>query len=255
MKQIECDKNMQELFRVQKLIAQSGLMSRREVEKMISSGLVFVNGIKASLGDKASADDEIKVNGKILNLTKSPVFKYFLLNKPKNSITTSNDPKGRRTVIDLINTNERIVPVGRLDRNTTGVLLLTTDYELVNKLTHPKYEIERVYRARIDSPLTLKEFKELNAGIEIDGKMSRQIVDQVDTKSYLVSLHVGSYHHVKKLFEKIGHKVLTLKRVSYANLTVDKLPEGMYRELTLKEVRNLKLLVEKQEKNLCQKEK
>ncbi len=133
MKQIECDKNMQELFRVQKLIAQSGLMSRREAEKMISSGLVFVNGIKASLGDKASADDEIKVNGKILNLTKSPVFKYFLLNKPKNSITTSNDPKGRRTVIDLINTNERIVPVGRLDRNTTGVLLLTTDYELVNK--------------------------------------------------------------------------------------------------------------------------
>ncbi len=156
---------MQELFRVQKLIAQSGLMSRREAEKMISSGLVFVNGIKASLGDKASADDEIKVNGKILNLTKSPVFKYFLLNKPKNSITTSNDPKGRRTVIDLINTNERIVPVGRLDRNTTGVLLLTTDYELVNKLTHPKYEIERVYRARIDSPLTLKEFKELNAGV------------------------------------------------------------------------------------------
>ncbi|CAL58774.1 Ribosomal large subunit pseudouridine synthase B [Mycoplasmopsis agalactiae] len=246
---------MPELVRVQKLIAQSGLMSRRDAEKMISKGLVFVNGIKSSIGDKASMNDEIKVNGKIINLTKNTVFKYYLLNKPKNTITTSKDPKGRHTVIDLINTSERIVPVGRLDRNTTGVLLLTTDYELVNKLTHPKYEIERVYRARIDSPLTLKEFRELNAGIEIDGKMSYQIVDQVDTKSYLISLHVGSYHHVKKLFEKIGHSVLTLKRVSYANLTVDKLPEGMYRELTIKEVKNLKLLVEQQEKKLCQNEK
>ncbi|EIN14902.1 Ribosomal large subunit pseudouridine synthase B [Mycoplasmopsis agalactiae 14628] len=246
---------MSELVRVQKLIAQSGLMSRRDAEKMISKGLVFVNGIKSSIGDKASINDEIKVNGKILNLTKNTVFKYYLLNKPKNTITTAKDPKGRHTVIDLIGTSERIVPVGRLDRNTTGVLLLTTDYELVNKLTHPKYEIERVYRARIDSPLTLKEFKELNAGVEIDGKMSYQIVDQVDTKSYLVSLHVGSYHHVKKLFEKIGHNVLTLKRVSYANLTVDKLPEGMYRELTIKEVKNLKLLVEQQEKKLCQNEK
>ncbi|WP_029513252.1 pseudouridine synthase [Mycoplasmopsis primatum] len=235
---------MSELVRVQKLIAQSGFASRREAEKLIEQGKVFVNSKIVHLGDKATIDDEIKIGENVLNLTKNTNFKYFLLNKPKNTISTVKDPAGRKTVVDLINTDERIVPVGRLDRDTTGALLLTTDYALVNKLTHPKYEVERVYRARIDSPLTLKEFNQMNSGIELDGKISHQVVDQVDTKSYIISLHVGSYHHIKRLFESLGHVVISLKRISFANLTVEKMPEGTYRELSTKEVKKLKLLVE-----------
>lgn len=147
-------------------------MLRRDVEKMIFKGFVFVNGNKLFIGDKVSINDEIKVNGKIINLIKNIVFKYYLFNKFKNIIIILKDFKGRYIVIDLINISERIVFVGRLDRNIIGVLLFIIDYELVNKLIYFKYEIERVYRVRIDLFLILKEFKEFNAGIEIDGKMS-----------------------------------------------------------------------------------
>ncbi|MBZ4195282.1 pseudouridine synthase [Mycoplasma tauri] len=238
---------MKNLIRVQKIIAQSGIASRRAAEQLIIDGKVLINGKKALLGDKASFDDEIKVNNKIIHVSNSKNFIYILLNKPKNTITTVKDPNGRKTVIDLIETKERIVPVGRLDRDTTGALLLTTDYELVNKLTHPRYEIQRTYRVRIDEPLSLRKFKELNSGVIVNGKMSYQIVDQVETKSYLVTLHVGSYHHVKKLFESIGHKVINLKRVSFANLNVEKMQEGSYRALSFKELKDLKSLIKMQE--------
>ncbi|MBZ4204332.1 pseudouridine synthase [Mycoplasma tauri] len=238
---------MKNLIRVQKIIAQSGIASRRAAEQLIIEGKVLINGKKALLGDKASFDDEIKVNNKIIHVSNSKNFIYILLNKPKNTITTVKDPNGRKTVIDLIETKERIVPVGRLDRDTTGALLLTTDYELVNKLTHPRYEIQRTYRVRIDEPLSLRKFKELNSGVIVNGKMSYQIVDQVETKSYLVTLHVGSYHHVKKLFESIGHKVINLKRVSFANLNVEKMQEGSYRALSFKELKDLKSLIKMQE--------
>ncbi|MBZ4212859.1 rRNA pseudouridine synthase [Mycoplasma sp. U97] len=238
---------MKNLIRVQKIIAQSGIASRRAAEQLIIDGKVLINGKKALLGDKASFDDEIKVNNKIIHVSNSKNFIYILLNKPKNTITTVKDPNGRKTVIDLIETKERIVPVGRLDRDTTGALLLTTDYELVNKLTHPRYEIQRTYRVRIDEPLSLRKFKELNSGVIVNGKMSYQIVDQVETKSYLVTLHVGSYHHVKKLFESIGHKVINLKRVSFANLNVEKMQEGSYRTLSFKELKDLKSLIKMQE--------
>ncbi|MBZ4203896.1 pseudouridine synthase [Mycoplasma tauri] len=238
---------MKNLIRVQKIIAQSGIASRRAAEQLIIDEKVLINGKKALLGDKASFDDEIKVNNKIIHVSNSKNFIYILLNKPKNTITTVKDPNGRKTVIDLIETKERIVPVGRLDRDTTGALLLTTDYELVNKLTHPRYEIQRTYRVRIDEPLSLRKFKELNSGVIVNGKMSYQIVDQVETKSYLVTLHVGSYHHVKKLFESIGHKVINLKRVSFANLNVEKMQEGSYRALSFKELKDLKSLIKMQE--------
>lgn len=238
---------MDEPIRIQKLIAQTGYDSRRNIEKLIEKGLVKINNKIAKLGDKATINDEIKINEKIIQLT-IPDFVYFLLNKPKKTVSTVKDPLNRQTVVDLINTDKRIVPVGRLDYNTTGVLLLTNDTELVNKLTHPKYEIKRTYRARIDTPLTLSEFKTLNKGVLVNGKISNQIVDQVDTKSYLVTLHVGSYHHIKELFKTVNRTVLDLKRVSYANLTCDKLPEGAYRKLTLKELKDLKTIVRNNEK-------
>ncbi|VEU60206.1 ribosomal large subunit pseudouridine synthase B (plasmid) [Mesomycoplasma conjunctivae] len=244
---------MKELIRVQKLIAQTGYCSRRKAEEYIEKKLVKVNGKIVQLGDKASENDEIKINNQLISLQK-PNFVYFLLNKPKKTISTVKDPKGRKTVVDLINYSERIAPVGRLDYDTTGALLLTNDWEMINKLTHPKYEILRTYRVRIDSPLSLKEFKLINAGLIVNGKFSKQIVDQVDTKSYLVTLHVGSYHHIKELFKALNHEVINLKRVSFANLTVEKMPEGSYRTLTLKEIKDLKVLISLQEKKLCQKE-
>ncbi|WP_338822977.1 pseudouridine synthase [Mycoplasmopsis felifaucium] len=240
---------MAELIRIQKLLAQAGIASRRSVETMIEKGLVKINNNIAKLGDKATINDEIKINNKIINLDK-PNFVYYLLNKPKKTISTAKDPLKRTTVVDLIDTDQRIVPVGRLDYNTTGVLLLTNDLELVNKLTHPKYQIKRTYRVRINEPLTLPEFKQINKGVIVNGKMSHQIVDQVDTKSYLVTLHVGSYHHVKELFKALNKEVLTLKRISYANLTSEKLPEGAYRPLTLKELKDLKLIIKNNEENL-----
>lgn len=242
-----------ELVRVQKLIAQSGFCSRREAEEYITKGKVFINGLKAQLGSLASINDEIKVKGKILNLIEHKL-EYFILNKPKKTVSTSKDPQKRKTVVDLIDTNQRIVPVGRLDYDTTGLLLLTNDLEMVNKLTHPKYEIERIYRVRINEPLTLKEFKEINKGVMVNGKISHQIVDQVEAKAYTVKLHVGSYHHVKELFKAFDRKVLALKRLQYANLKVDKIPEGMYRPLKLKELKDLRHIIRMQKAKLIQKE-
>lgn len=238
--------------RIQKLIAQSGKYSRREAEKLIENGKVKVNGKIAQLGDKATINDAIYINNKKIDLANNKLV-YYVLNKPKKTITSLKDQFNRQTVVDLMPTDYRVVPVGRLDYNTTGTLILTNDLEIVNKLTHPKYEIPRTYRARIDEPLTLKQFNQLNSGIMVNGKISNQIVDQIENKSYLVTLNVGSYHHVKKLFEALGRKVLNLKRVSYANINVEKMPEGTYRDLTFKELKDLKNIIRLQEEKLSKK--
>ncbi|AIA29691.1 pseudouridine synthase [Mycoplasmopsis californica] len=236
---------MEKLIRVQKIISNSGFASRREVEKMIADGEVTINGRIAILGDKAKNTDAITVKGKLLSLEQSQKV-YYVLNKPPKTVSTSKDQFNRRTVVDLVPNTYRVVPVGRLDYNTTGAILLTNDYELVNNLIHPKYQIKRVYRARLDNPLTLKEFQQLNSGVIVNGKISHQIVDQVENKSYMVTLHVGTYHHVKKLFEAVGRKVVNLKRISYANIDVAKMPEGYWRPLTLKELKDLKAIVREQ---------
>ncbi|MGY5139340.1 pseudouridine synthase [Mycoplasmopsis gallinarum] len=240
--------------RIQKLIAQSGYCSRREAEELIKKGKVLVNGTVAKLGDVADLNAIINVKGQILNLKDNQLV-YFLLNKPKKTVTTVKDPFKRQTVVDLIDTEYRIVPVGRLDYDTTGALLLTNDLEIVNKLTHPKYEIPRTYRARINEPLSRNELKQINKGVMVNGKISHQYVDQVDNKSYLVTLHVGSYHHVKELFKAFNKKVINLKRLAYANLTVEKLPEGYYRPLKLKELKDLKYIIRMQEQKYAQKQK
>ncbi|WP_125075592.1 pseudouridine synthase [Mycoplasmopsis californica] len=236
---------MEKLIRVQKIISNSGFASRREVEKMIADGEVTINGRIAILGDKAKNTDAITVKGKLLSLEQSQKV-YYVLNKPPKTVSTSKDQFNRRTVVDLVPNTYRVVPVGRLDYNTTGAILLTNDYELVNNLIHPKYQIKRVYRARLDNPLTLKEFQQLNSGVIVNGKISHQIVDQVENKSYMVTLHVGTYHHVKKLFEAVGRKVVNLKRISYGNIDVAKMPEGYWRPLTLKELKDLKAIVREQ---------
>lgn len=237
---------MQKLERLQKILSQAGIASRREAEIFIKSGRVKVNGKVAELGSKASFNDHILVDNKPI---KKENLVYFVLNKPKGYVCTLKDPEGRKIVTDLINTPHKIFPVGRLDYDTTGVLLLTNDGDLSNKLTHPKYKITRNYRARLNLPLTKSELKKLNETLIINGKPSQQIVLPIEgaPKSYEVILHVGTYHHVKKIFESVNKIVINLKRIAYAGITVEKIPVGEYRKLNLKEIKNLKLLTSREE--------
>ncbi len=228
--------------RLQKLLSQAGIASRRKSEELIKAGEVKVNGKIATLGDKATMKDEIVVKGQQI-IKEEPV--YYLLNKPEKTISSLRDPEGRALVVDLIDDSRHIYPVGRLDYNTTGTLILTNDGDLANKLAHPSNEIIRVYRARLDAPLTDKELRFLNSeNVKLDNKKVKQEVTQVDKKTYVIVLKVGSYHHVKKLFELVGRRVQGLTRIEFAGLShVGKLSRGQYRELSPKEVKRLKGLV------------
>ncbi len=231
--------------RLQKIIANSGYCSRRKAEEYITGRKVKVNGeIISELGYKASYEDFIEVNGTPINKKEEKV--YYLLNKPRGVVTTASDDKGRKTVVDLIKTDKRIYPVGRLDYDTTGIILLTNDGELTNFLTHPKNEIEKVYVAKIKGLFTKEDLKKLCNGVVIDGfktSKSRAKILKIDKKnnSSVVELiiHEGKNHQVKKMFEAIGYPVLKLKRESIAFLTLDGVKSGSYRELSIKEVKKL----------------
>ncbi|MCK5945977.1 MAG: rRNA pseudouridine synthase [Mycoplasmataceae bacterium] len=228
--------------RIQKLISQAGVASRRKAEELIKAGKVSVNGKIAILGDKGTFADAILVNGKALQREE---LIYYMINKPTKTISTLNDPQGRRIITDLINDDRHIFPVGRLDYDTTGTLLLTNDGDLSNKLTHPSNGIMRVYRARLFEPLSAEDLKFLNSDqVIMDNRQSNQTVEKVDSKTYVVSLAVGTYHHVKRLFEMVNNEVITLTRIEFAGLThVGKLSKGEYRKLNPKEIKWLKDLV------------
>lgn len=231
--------------RLQKIISKTGFASRRKAEELISKGKVKVNGeIITEMGYKASYDDFIEVNGIPLNKTEDKV--YFLLNKPRGVVTTTKDEKGRKTVVDLIKTNKRIYPIGRLDYDTTGLILLTNDGELTNYLTHPRNKIEKVYVAKIEGIVTKEELKKLCNGVIIDGKKTGKAkakILKIDKKNNtsVVELIIceGRNHQVKNMFKVINHNVLKLKRESVAFLTLDGVKPGEYRELTIKEVKKL----------------
>lgn len=228
--------------RIQKILSQAGIASRRKAEELISAGKVVVNGKVAKLGDKANFSDEIWVNGRQIVGEEEKV--YYILNKPPKSISSVSDPEGRRTVIDLIDDNRKLFPVGRLDWDTTGTLLITNDGEMSNRLIHPKYEVIRVYRARVSEPLSEEDLEFLNGDqVFIKDQKSEQTVTKVDKKSYVVALKQGSYHHVKRLFELVENKVIKLTRIEFAGLThVGNLSLGDYRKLTPKEIKWLKKL-------------
>ena len=231
--------------RLQKIIASSGYCSRRKAEELISSGKVKVNGdIVTELGYKANYDDYIEVSGNKINEKEDKV--YYLLNKPRGIVTSSNDDKGRKTVVDLIKTDKRIYPIGRLDYDTTGLLILTNDGELTNYLTHPKNNIEKVYVAKIKGLITKEELAKLCKGVVIDGKKTSKCkakILKIDKKnnSSIVELiiHEGRNHQVKNMFKAIGYDVLKLKRESISFLTLDGLKSGEYRELSIKEIKKL----------------
>ncbi|MCR8613128.1 MAG: rRNA pseudouridine synthase [Mycoplasma sp.] len=226
--------------RIQKILSQAGIASRRKAEVLVSEGKVKINGKTAILGQKASFSDEITVNG---NPIKKQTHAYYILNKPVRTISSVKDEKNRTTVIDLIDDSRQLFPIGRLDFNTTGLLLITNDGELTNKLLHPKYEITRKYKARIDEALSKEDLEFLNSKkVYIDGVRSKQIVRHIDKKLYEVILQEGKNHHVKKIFNSIDRKVLSLHRFEFAGLLLTKLPKGAYRPLNSKEIRWLKQL-------------
>lgn len=230
-------------IRINKFLSQQGIVSRREAEKLIIEGKILVNDQVAKLGQKISSNDVVKINNQIV--FHSPIeHKYYLLNKPKKTICSLKDNFQRQTVIDLIDDPDYLYPVGRLDYDTTGVLLITNDGEMANKLMHPSYQIIRIYRARLDSSLNFADLKFLNSHrVMVDNKQSIQKVEQVDKKTYLVTINQGHYHHIKKLFTLVNKTVLDLKRVQFGFLTCEKMMVGEYRQLKSNEIKKLKALV------------
>lgn len=238
--------------RLQKVIANSGVTSRRKAEELIIAGKVQVNDkVICELGFKVSEKDKIKVNG-ILISKEDKV--YYILNKPRGVISSVSDDKNRKTVIDLINTNIRIYPIGRLDYDTTGLLLLTNDGEFANLMMHPSNEIEKVYVAKIKGMLAGFEQKQLRSGVVIDGiKTSKAKVKvrkydkKTDTSIVEVTIHEGKNHQVKNMFECVNHEVIKLKRERFGFLTLEGIESGEYRRLTPKEIKKLYVLAK--EKN------
>lgn len=235
--------------RLSKVIANSGYASRRKVDELIEKGKVLVNGNVAILGQKVNNNDVIMIDGKIINQNKGN-YVYYLLNKPRSVITSNHDEMMRKTVIDLIDTHERIYPVGRLDYDTTGALLLTNDGELTNKLLHPSNYIEKVYLAKIKGIITGNDINKLKNGVMIDNfKTSpakvklKSFNKATNTSLVLITIHEGHNHQVKKMFESIGYDVIKLTRLSFAGLKVNNLKSGEYRLLSLKEVQRLYSLV------------
>lgn len=231
--------------RLQKVIANSGYCSRRKAEELIVNGRVKVNGeVVTELGVKVSSDDAISVDGKALKLEEDKV--YFLLNKPRGVVSTSSDDKGRKTVVDLIDTDKRIYPVGRLDYDTTGLLLLTNDGNLANLLMHPTNGIPKKYVAKLNKFFEISDLKCLEKGIMIDGIMCIPTRVKIKTNNrekdfsiVEVTILEGRNHIIKKLFMELGYLVDKLSRIEYSFLNLDGLKRGEYRMLSIKEVRKL----------------
>ncbi len=236
--------------RLQKAIANSGYTSRRKAEELIVKGRVKVNNeIVTELGTKVKNSDSIEIDGVKLNKEEK---EYYLLYKPRGVISSTDDEKGRKTVIDLIDTESRIYPVGRLDYDTTGLLLLTNDGDFANMLMHPSNEIDKVYYAKVEGILKGEHIKQLERGVLVDGvktskaKVKLKKVDKKQKNSYVeLTIHEGKNHQVKKMFEAIGFNVLKLSRERVAFLTLDGLTSGEYRPLKPKEIKQIYALVNK----------
>ena len=230
--------------RLQKIIANSGYCSRRKAEELIVKGEVLVDGmIENNLGTKVNEKSIITVCGDVLNKQNK---EYILLYKPRGVVTTTSDDKNRKTVLDLVKTQNRLYPVGRLDYDTTGILILTNDGELTNFLLHPKNNIEKVYIAKIKGIMNAKDIHLLEKGIKTDDFKSssckvkiRKADKKTNTSLIQLTIHEGQNHQVKKMFSVLGYEVLKLKREQIAFLTLNGLKSGESRPLTIKEVKTL----------------
>lgn len=232
-----------EVMPLNKFVAHCGVASRREAADIIKEGKVKVNGeVKLEPGYKVQLDDKVEYDGKIITSQKNLV--YILLNKPKNYLTTTDDPQERKTVMELIEDagDERVYPVGRLDRNTSGLLLLTNDGELAQKLSHPKYNIRKIYQVTLDKALTKAHFDQIVNGLTLeDGEIKVDDLAYLEKKNEIgIEIHSGRNRIVRRIFEHLGYQVEKLDRVTYAGLTKKNIPRGKWRFLNAQEVINLK---------------
>lgn len=232
-------------IRLNKFLANAGVCSRREADEFITAGVVSVNGeVVTELGTKVKRSDEIKFHDQPINIEKKV---YVLLNKPKDYVTTSDDPQNRKTVMDLVSgaCRERIYPVGRLDRNTTGVLLLTNDGDLASKLTHPKFLKKKIYHVYTDKNVTAADMRQIAEGITLeDGEIHADAIDYAsptDKKQVGIEIHSGKNRIVRRIFESLGYRVVKLDRVFFAGLTKKNLRRGDWRFLTEQEVNMLRM--------------
>lgn len=233
-----------EKIRLNRFIAHSGVCSRREADELISNGSISVNGkVVTDLGTKVTASDDIRFKNKRLSAEKKV---YILMNKPRGYVTTVEDPHADQTVLDLIGDacTERVYPVGRLDKATTGVLLLTNDGDLTGKLTHPRYKRKKIYHVFLDKAVTRNDLTLLAEGVEIDGEIiatdAVSYADAEDKTQIGIEIHSGQNRIVRRIFEKLGYKVKKLDRVYFAGLTKKNLPRGKWRFLNDKEISMLK---------------
>lgn len=235
-----------DLIRLNKYVANAGVCSRREADVYIAAGSVTVNGKTVSeMGYKVKKTDDVRFDGRRLNPEKK---EYVLLNKPKNFITTTRDEKGRRTVMELVSSasNNRLYPVGRLDRNTTGLLMFTNDGDLAKKLTHPKHMVRKIYHVHLEKNVSIADLRKIRDGLELeDGKVQVDEVDYVtgaSKKEVGIEIHSGKNRIVRRIFEHLDYEVSRLDRVVFAGLTKKDLPRGHWRYLTEQEVINLGMI-------------
>jgi 23S rRNA pseudouridine2605 synthase len=235
----------EDAIRLNKFLANAGICSRREADVLIATGVVSINGVTITeLGYKIKPTDSVQYDGETINAEKK---RYVLLNKPKGFITTMDDPRGRKTVMTLVSKacKERIYPIGRLDRETTGLLLFTNDGDMAKKLTHPRYQSKKIYHVELNKSVNKADFEKLLKGVDLEDGRSK--VDQVSfvsdasSKEVGVELQSGKNRIVRRLFEALGYEVVKLDRVQFSSLTKKDLPRGMYRHLTEQEVAFLKM--------------
>lgn len=230
-------------IRLNRFIANAGVCSRREADNLIADGRIKVNGkVVTEMGYKVKRTDTVEYKGRKL---KSETHQYILLNKPRGFVTTTKDPHAKRTVMELVEKacDERIYPVGRLDKETTGLLLFTNDGETAKKLTHPSHKVKKIYQVELNKPITKADFDSILKGIELDDGLA--VINEMavlgdDSKVLGVEIHIGRNRIVRRIFEHLGYEVMKLDRVMFASLTKKNLPRGKFRHLSPKEVMGLK---------------
>lgn len=230
-------------IRLNKFIANAGVCSRREADKLIEEGKIKINGkVIKEMGHRVKKTDKVVFKGRTL---KSQTHQYILLNKPRGFITTTNDPQARKTVMSLVQKAcpERIYPVGRLDKDTTGLLLFTNDGDTAKKLTHPSHQVKKIYQVELNKPITKEDFDKILLGVELDDGLAPvrelAILDE-DNKQLGIEIHIGRNRIVRRIFESLGYEVKKLDRVMFASLTKKNLPRGKFRHLNSKEVMAIK---------------
>lgn len=235
-----------ESIRLQKFFTDCGILSRRAAEEEIKSGHVKVNGITASIGDKINPEnDEVTYNGKVISLPKDKKFVYILLNKPCGIVTSSDDEKGRKCVTDIVDSKTRVYPVGRLDMNSDGALILTNDGELTNKLTHPRHEIPKIYAVTVKGEINERQLHALNQSMDIDGyrilPVRTELLSKTPMSSVLkMTLFEGRNRQIRKMCELCGLKVIKLTRTAIGEITIGDLAVGKWRYLSEDEIKKLK---------------